>query len=388
MAIYKIKTLNNISDKGLNLFDDDFIFGPDIEEPDAILVRSAKMHDYNFSKNTRMVARAGSGTNNIPIEKCSELGIIVCNSPGANANAVKEEVLFALLLGTRKFLEGMGWVKNIQSDEIEKEVEAGKKAFVGSELRGKKLGVIGLGAVGQLVSEMGVSLGMDVYGYDPFITLRGALRIDTNVTYLEKLEDLMKICDFITVHVPYNEGTKNIINKELLDLAKPQMTLINLARGGLVDLDALKEKLEKDQINKYICDFPSRETLAMKNTINIPHLGASSPESEENSASMAVRQMMDYLKNGNIKNSVNYPDSDMGICKSIHRITVAHKNIPNMLGQITNIIAEEEINISNLINNHRNGWAYTMIDIDSEVKESLRHKLNAIDGVTRVRLIK
>ena len=386
---YKIKTINNISAKGLALIPDNFTFGPDIDEEDAILVRSADMHHYNFSKNIRYIGRAGAGVNNIPVERCSELGIVVAKAPGANANAVKELVASALLMSSRDIIGGIEWAKTLKDDsDAEKEVEAYKKNFAGPEIYGKNLGVIGLGATGKLVASMGLAMGMKVYGVDPFISIQNALTLDSKVKYLEDPKELFKICDYISIHIPLSDATRGYVSAELLENAKKGLILINIARGGLVDIEALKKALDTGLVSKYVVDFPNAETLKLKNTINIPHLGASTPESEENSAKMIVNQMVDYMNNGNIKNSVNFPDCDMGVCSSVHRITVNHRNIPNMIGQITAVLANRNINIANLLNRHRDKWAYTMIDIDSEVDEALRDQLWNIEGVVRVRLIK
>lgn len=389
MRDFKIKTLNNISEKGLDLLPDNFFVDESTDSPDAILVRSADMHQYVFSPQTLYIGRAGAGVNNIPIERCSEEGILVCNAPGGNANAVKEMALTALLLASRKVVEGIEWTKTLEGQEdIEKKVEAGKKSFVGPELAGKKLGVIGLGATGQLVCRVGIDLGMEVLGHDPYISIKNALHLHSNVQYMEDVKDLFRECDYISIHIPKTKDTLGFVSEELLSLAKDGLRLINIARGGLVDLKALRGALETGKVAKYVVDFPDQETLSLPNTINIPHLGASTPESEENSAMMVVEQMVEYLRYGNIKNSINFPDCDLGRCNSVHRVAVSHRNKPNMLGQITSILAQEGINISDLLNRHKGDWAYTMVDIDSEVEEDLRYKLLAIDGVVRVRLIK
>lgn len=388
MGKYTVKIINNISKKALNLLADNFLIEEE-SEPVGILVRSAEMHDYKFSPNTLYIGRAGAGVNNIPIDKCSENGIVVCNAPGGNANAVKELALTALLLASRKVVEGIEWTKTLKGKEdIQKLVEAGKKEFVGPELYGKKLGVIGLGATGQLVAETGINMGMKVYGHDPFISLKNALHLNSKVNYVTEVRDIFTNCDYVTIHIPKTEETENFVNRELLSIAKDGIRIINIARGGLVEIEALRESLESGKVAKYVVDFPDNESLELPNTINIPHLGASTPESEENSAIMVVNEMIEYLLFGNIKNSVNFPDCDMGVCNSVNRITVNHKNIPNMIGQISAILANEGINIANLLNRHKGNWAYTMIDIDSEVNEDLREKLKAIDGVVRVRFIK
>ncbi|MDY3119003.1 MAG: phosphoglycerate dehydrogenase [Peptoniphilus sp.] len=385
--IYKIKTINNISEEGLKLLPENFIASPDVEDPDAILVRSADLHDVDFGANVRFIGRAGAGVNNIPIDRCSEQGIVVTKAPGANANGVKELVLLAMLLVSRDVLGGIDWVRNYEGDAIVKEVESAKKRFVGPEIMGKTLGVVGLGATGRRVAKMGIDMGMDVVGYDPFLSIGNALHLDTRVEVVEDAKALFAKADYVTLHIPFTADTKNFVGEELLRVAKPGMRLINIARGGLVDVEALKKYMGTGVVANYVVDFPEPETLRLPRTVNIPHLGASTPESEENSAKMVVRQLVDYLNHGNIRHSVNFPDSNMGTCNSLGRLTVNHRNIPNMLGQITKVLADEDINIANLLNRHRVDWAYTMIDIDSPVHEGLREKILAIDGVVRVRFL-
>lgn len=387
--IYKIKTINNISNKGLKLLPENFKYSAEEENPDAILVRSADLHNVEFPKTVRYIGRAGAGTNNIPVDRCAEEGIVVCNAPGANANAVKELALTGMLLASRDIIGAANWANNLEGHEdIKKDVEAGKKAFAGPELKGKTLGVIGLGATGQLVASAGVEMGMKVIGYDPFLSIKNALHLDTKVNYTEDIKEIFKNSNYISLHIPYNQDTKNIVNRELLEIAKDGLVLLNIARDGLVDITALKKYLETGKVKKYVCDFPDEETITLPNTINLPHIGASTPESEENSAKMVVEELIDYLENGNIKNSVNFPNMDMGTCNSVHRILVLHRNIPSMIAQITTILADEKVNISDLLNRHKGEFAATMIDIDSEVDENLRKKLYGIKGVLRVRLIK
>jgi len=387
---YNIKTLNNISKKGLKELTDEYIVADDVQNPDAILVRSAKMHDMEFPESLKFIGRAGAGVNNIPLERCSEEGIVVCNSPGANANAVKELVAMGMLISSRKVVDGIEWAKSLkdQDGDVAAAVEKGKKAFAGPELYGKKMGVIGLGAIGVLVANMAVDFGMKVYGFDPFISIKHAWGLSRKVKRSSSLEAIFKNCDYISIHIPYMEETKNYVNADLLAVCKPELRLMNFARGGLIDNEALAKALEEDRLAAYVCDFPSEETMKMKNAINVPHLGASTPESEENCATMAVDSMRQFLENGNIVNSVNYPDCNMGECSSAHRITVAHKNIPNMIGQITAILAKDNINISDMTNKNKGKYAYTMIDVDSDVNEKVKNDLCGIDGVTRVRFIK
>lgn len=386
---FKIKTINNISYEGLKLLDDRFEISEKIENPDAILVRSSNLLDYEFEDSIKFIGRAGVGVNNIPIDKCSQKGIVVSNAPGANANAVKELVYLSMVLASRDVVNAINWTDSLKdSSNPEKEVEKYKKNFKGKELWGKNLGVIGLGQVGRLVADLGVNLGMNVFGIDPFLSVENALHLDSHVTYLKNLEDLFKVSDYISLHVPLNEGNKNFINRKLLSNAKDGLKLINLARGGLVDLDDLEIAINNGKVSKYVVDFPSKKTLSMKNVINIPHLGASTYESEEKSAKMIVEVMKDYLINGNIRNSINFPDCNLGIPTSSHRICLIHKNIPNMLGQITSELAKENINIAKLLNEHKGNYAYTIVDIDSEFGQSSINRLLSTDGIIKVRIIK
>lgn len=387
---YQIKTLNNISKRGLKQLTDAYVVdGDGSERPDAILVRSAKMHDMALPDSLSFIGRAGAGVNNIPLDRCAEAGIVVCNAPGANANAVKEMVATAMLISSRKVVEGIEWTKSLSGDtDIAAAVEKGKKQFAGPELYKKKMGVIGLGAIGVLVANMAVDFGMKVYGFDPFISIKHAWGLSRKVKRASSLETLFQNCDYISIHVPFMKETENYVNADLLKICKPGLRLINLARGGLVDEDALAEALEGDRLAAYVTDFPSNKTFAMKNVINIPHLGASTPESEENCASMVIDSMREFLENGNIVNSVNYPDCNMDICESAHRITVAHHNVPNMIAGITAVLAKDDINIANMTNKNKGQFAYTMIDVDSEVTDQAIADLKAIEGVTRVRLVK
>ncbi len=387
---FKVQTLNNISKKGLKLLDENYTVLDQDENPDAILVRSAKMHDMTIPPNVKFIGRAGAGVNNIPLDKCSEQGIVVCNSPGANANAVKELVALGMLMASRKVVDGIEWAKGLENEDgdVAALVEKGKSAFAGPELYGKKMGVIGLGAIGVLVANMAVDFGMKVYGFDPYLSIEHAWGLSRKVKRATSKEAVFKNCDYISLHIPFMDDTKNYVNEALLKETKKGLRLLNFARGGLVDTDALKDALEDGTVASYIVDFPSEATLKMKNVINIPHLGASTPESEENCAVMAVEEMREYLENGNIVNSVNYPNCNMGVCNSVHRITVNHRNIPNMIGQITAVLAANNINISDMTNKNKGEWAYTMIDVDSEVGDSVKATLKEIDGVTRVRVLK
>ncbi|WP_338001161.1 phosphoglycerate dehydrogenase [Acetobacterium malicum] len=387
---YKVQTLNNISKKGLKLLGENYTVLDQPENPDAILLRSYKMHDMDIPASVKFVGRAGAGVNNIPLDKCSEQGIVVCNSPGANANAVKELVIAGMLISSRKVVDGIQWSSTLadKGDEVPALVEKGKGAFGGPELYGKKMGVIGLGAIGVLVANMAVDFGMKVYGFDPFISIDNAWGLSRKVRRAVSKEEIFKNCDYISLHIPYMDETKDYVNADLLKDTKEGLRLLNFARGGLVNYDALENAIEEGTIATYITDFPNERLLKMKNVINIPHLGASTPESEENCAEMAIHSLKEYLENGNIINSVNYPDCNMGVCEAENRITVNHANVPNMLGQITKILADHDLNIAVMTNKNRGAWAYTMIDVDSNVGEDVKTALKGIKGVTRVRILK
>lgn len=387
---FKVQTLNNISRRGLKLLDENYTVADAVEAPDAILLRSAKMHDMDIPESVKFIGRAGAGVNNIPLDKCSEQGIVVCNSPGANANAVKELVALGMLMSSRKVVDGVEWTKGLleETGDVAAAVEKGKSAFAGPELYGKKMGVVGLGAIGVLVANMAVDFGMKVYGFDPFISIEHAWGLSRKVKRSASKEAIFKNCDYISLHIPFMEETKNYVSADILAETKKGLRLLNFARGGLVDTTALKTSLEDGTVAAYVVDFPSEETLRMPNVINIPHLGASTPESEENCAAMAVEELREYLENGNIVNSVNYPNCSMGVCSSVNRITVNHKNIPNMIGQIAAVLAGNNINISDMTNKNKGEWAYTMIDVDNETADSVKAALKAIDGVTRVRVLK
>lgn len=388
--MFKVLTLNKISKKGLRLLPDNFEVGTDIKDPDAILVRSANMHDMDIPRSVKFVGRAGAGVNNIPLDAFAEKGIVVCNTPGANANAVKELVAAGLLLSSRKVAQGIDWVKGLDNPEegVAKAVEKNKSTFAGPELYGKKLGVIGLGAIGVLVANMAVDLGMKVYGFDPYISIDNAWGLSRKVRRSKNLEKIFQNCDYISLHLPYMEETKDYVNADLLADAKPGLRLLNFARGGLVNNDALKNAVADGTVAAYVTDFPSEDLIGVDNVICIPHLGASTPESEENCAVMAVEEMVDYLTEGNILHSVNYPDVDMGPMNNIGRITINHHNIPNMIAQVTTILAKDNINISDMTNKNRGNYAYTMIDTDSPISLKVKEDLYKIKGVTRVRILK
>ena len=388
--MYRIKTLNKISSAGLDQLDKSrFQVGNDVENEDGILVRSAAMHDYVFPDALRAIARAGAGTNNILIDRCSENGIVVFNTPGANANAVKELVIAALLIASRDILGGADWVQeqaHTPNVDLAAAVEKGKSAFVGPELYRKTLGVIGLGAIGALVCNIALDLGMDVYGYDPFLSVDAALRLDRHVHVVKSVDELYKVSDYITIHVPYTNDTKDFINAEAISKMKGQVRVLNLARGGLVNDDDMIAALESGRVAKYVTDFPNDKIALVHNVIALPHLGASTPESEENCARMAADQLKDYLINGNIKNSVNLPNVHQD-WSGISRVCLIHKNIPAMLTKITTILSDEGVNVENLTNKSKKDYAYTMVDLNGRIKDAVADELRAIPGMIRVRVI-
>ena len=384
----KIHCLNAISKYGTDLLTDDYALTDNMEEAEGVLVRSAAMHDMAFSDNLLAIARAGAGVNNIPLASCADQGIVVFNTPGANANGVKELVIAGMLLASRDVVGGIEWCRGIKEDpDIAKAVEKGKKAFAGSEIKGKKLGVIGLGAIGAEVANAAASLGMEVYGYDPFISVNAAWMLSRSVKHITSVDTIYKECDYITVHVPLLDNTRGMICKSVLDEMKDGVVILNFARDLLVNDDDMAEALASGKVKKYVTDFPNPKSANMKGAIVIPHLGASTEESEDNCAVMAVKEMMDYLENGNIRNSVNYPSCDMGVCKSAGRIAVLHMNIPNMIGQVTGTLAAGNINISDMTNKSRDKYAYTLLDLENEPDSITIQKLNAIKGVLRVRVI-
>ena len=388
--MYRIKTMNKISSAGLSHLDQTrFQVGSDVENEDGILVRSAPMHDYEFPDALRAIARAGAGTNNIPIDRCSEHGIVVFNTPGANANAVKELVIAAMLIASRDILGGADWVQeqaHTPNVDVAAAVERGKSAFVGPELYHKTLGVIGLGAIGALVANVALDLGMDVYGYDPFLSVDAALRLDRHVHVVKNLDELYKVSDYIPIHVPYTSATKDTINAEAISKMKGQVRILNLARGGLVNDDDMIAALESGRVAKYVTDFPDDKIATAKNVIALPHLGASTPESEENCAVMAVRQLQDYLVNGNIVNSVNLPNVSQE-WSGIARICLIHKNVPAMLTQIMSVLSGDGINVENMTNKSKKDYAYTMVDVNTRISAEASDELRAIPGVIRVRVL-
>ena len=383
-----IHCLNPISKLGTRLFDDTYTMVDDAAKAEGILVRSASMHEMELSENLLAVARAGAGVNNIPLETCAEAGVVVFNTPGANANGVKELVLAGMLLGARDIVGGIQWCKERTDDpEIAKSVEKGKKAFAGHEIKGKKLGVIGLGAIGAEVANAAAALGMEVYGYDPFISVNAAWNLSRDVEHITSVDTIYKECDYITVHVPLLDSTREMINEKSLDMMKDGVVILNFARDLLVNDNDMEKALKSGRVKRYITDFPNPKTVGMEGVIAIPHLGASTEESEDNCAVMAVEELKDYLENGNIRHSVNYPDCDMGVCRGACRIAVLHRNIPNMIGQVTAILADCNVNISDMTNKSRDKYAYTLLDLEDRVDVETVGRLTQIRGVLRVRVI-
>ena len=386
--MYKYHCLNPISQVGLDQLTEEYTPVNEAKEADAILVRSAVMHEMEFSKDLKAVARAGAGVNNIPLERCAEEGIVVFNTPGANANGVKELVLAGMLLASRDIIGGIGWVQENEEDgNIAKDAEKAKKAFAGCELEGKKLGVIGLGAIGVLVANAATHLGMDVYGYDPYVSVDSAWRLSRSIHHAKTVDELYSDCDYITIHVPALDSTKGMIDKHAISLMKDGVVILNFARNILVDEEAMVDALVSGHVKHYVTDFPTPTVTGVKGAIVIPHLGASTEEAEDNCAVMAAKQLKDYLENGNIKNSVNYPDCDMGIRGENTRLLLLHHNVPNMIGQFTTILAKDNMNIADLTNKSKGKYAYTMIDFDSPVPASVVEELKAVGEVLRVRIL-
>lgn len=385
----KINCLNPIASCGLDLFDDKYEIVDDVNAAEAVLVRSASMHDMELSDSLVAVARAGAGVNNIPLDKCAEKGIVVFNTPGANANGVKELVVAAMLLASRDIVGGIEWVKENKEDaDIAKAAEKAKKAFAGTEIAGKKLGIIGLGAIGVLVANAANRLGMEVYGCDPYLSVDNALNMSRDITLVKTYDEIYSECDFITVHVPLLDSTKGMFNKEAFDKMKDGVTFLNFSRDTLVNEEDLKVALESGKVKKYVVDFPNPTTASLPNTIVTPHLGASTQESEDNCAKMAVKQIREFIENGNIVNSVNYPNCDAGVCATEGRIAVAHKNVHSMLSQFTTVFSKEGINIENMVNKSRGDYAYSIFDICSEATDAIVKDLEGIEGVIKVRIIK
>ncbi len=386
----RIHCLNNISALGTNLFADLYELTDNANEADGILVRSASMHDMEFSSELRAIARAGAGVNNIPLDRCAEEGIVVFNTPGANANAVKELVLCGLFLGSRGIVEGIEWCKQNADDEnIAKAAEKAKKAFAGREIKGKRLGVIGLGAIGAEVANAAIGLGMEVYGHDPYVSVGAAWRLSSSVHHIAHLDDIFRFCDYISIHVPAMESTAGMIDEHACSLMKDGVVFLNFSRDTLVNNEAMAAALASGKVHAYVTDFATPDIMKMEGAIVLPHLGASTAEAEDNCAVMAVRELMDYLDNGNIVNSVNYPACDMGVCPGdLYRVAIMHRNTPNMISRITNAFGDEDVNIENLTNKTRGDYAYTLIDIDQAAPASALERLAAIEGVRRVRVVK
>jgi hypothetical protein len=384
-----IHCLNPIASVGTDIFDENYKFTDNIEEADAIMVRSAAMGDMEFSKNLLAIARAGAGVNNIPLDRCADNGIVVFNTPGANANGVKELVICGMLLAARDVVGGIEWTRSIKdSDTISKDVEKGKKNFAGCEIKGKKLGVIGLGAIGAEVANAAASLGLEVFGYDPYISVNSAWRLSRKIKHITDISEIFRECDYITLHTPLTDDNKGMIGKNSIPQMKDGVVVLNFARDLLVDDDEMEKALESGKVARYVTDFPNTKSAKMEKAIVIPHLGASTQESEDNCAVMAANELVDYLENGNIKNSVNYPSCDMGICQVEGRVALLHKNIPNMIGQITSAFAKNGYNISDLTNKSKATKAYTLIDIESKASQKLVDELNDIEGILKVRVIK
>ncbi len=387
--MFQYHCLNPIAGVGLDLFSQDYKKTDDINQAQAVLVRSASMHDMELSKELCAVARAGAGVNNIPLEKCAEQGIVVFNTPGANANGVKELVFAGMLLASRDITGGIYWVQeNKDNENISKDVEKAKKAFAGCEISGKKLGVLGLGAIGVKVANAATHLGMEVYGYDPFISVNAAWSLSRNVKHISNVEDIYRECDYITIHVPLLEDTKKMLNKEAFAQMKDGVVVLNFARDLLVDEAAILDAIKEGKVKKYVSDFPNSATAGKEGCILIPHLGASTEESEDNCAVMAVQEVKDFLENGNIRNSVNYPNCDMGVCSSAGRVAILHKNVKGIIGKYTAVMADNNINISDMTNKSRGNYAYSLLDIDSPVTEVAIEQLKKIDSVLKIRVVK
>ena len=384
----KIHCLNSISKVGLDSFSEDYTFTDNISEADALLVRSASLHDTEFSGDLVAIARAGAGVNNIPVDRCSEEGIVVFNTPGANANSVKELVIAAMLIVARDVIGGIEWVKSVMDNpNIAKEVEKAKSRFAGHEIKNKKLGVIGLGAIGSEVANAASSLGMEVYGYDPYMTVNAAFRLSRRVHPITDIHKIYENCDYISLHMPLTDENTGMINEESLSLMKDEVVILNFSRDKLVNDEDMAKALKSGKVKRYVTDFPNEHIRDMEGVLAIPHLGASTEESEDNCALMAAEELMDYIENGNITNSVNFPNCDMGICRVTLRVALLHSNKPNMIGQISAVLAAKDINISDLTNKSKGKYAYTLVDLDSELDEDAEVALKKIDGMKRVRRI-
>ena len=386
--MYQYHCLNAISNVGLEVFDENYTKVENMEDADAVLVRSAAMHEMEFGENLKVIARAGAGVNNIPLTKCADKGVVVFNTPGANANAVKELVVAGMFLASRDIIGGANWVQSERMNEdIAKLTEKEKKRFAGHELYGKKLGVIGLGAIGVQVANTAIHLGMDVYGYDPYISVKAAWSLSKHINHIKNVEDIYKQCDFITIHVPLLDSTKKMIDKKAIGMMKDGVVVMNFARDLLVDEKDMIEALADGKVKHYVTDFPNTTVAGVKNAIVTPHLGASTEEAEDNCAVMAANEIRNFLENGNITNSVNYPNCDMGAAGEFPRLSICHKNIKNMLNQFTDIFTEEDINIEHMTNASRGDYAYSMFDLSEAPSVEAVEKLGNIEGVLRVRVI-
>lgn len=386
--MYNIQTLNKISAVGTNIFDKTkYAISDAPENPDAIMVRSAKMHDMTFGSNLLAIARAGAGVNNIPVERCAEEGICVFNTPGANSNAVKELAICALLLASRKITEAAAWAASLKgTEDAPKTVEGGKSKFAGPEIMGKTLGIIGLGAIGGKIANAAVALGMNVIGFDPYLSVNAALHLDPSVKVVTEINDIYKNSDYISIHVPYTPDTKNTIDSEQIAMMKDGVRLINLARGELINSEAVIKAIADGKVAKYVTDFADDIVLGEKNVIVLPHLGASTPESEDNCAIMAANELIDYIENGNIKNSVNLPNASMNAVGT--KVCVIHKNVPALIAAMTSEVGNAGLNIENMVNASKKDFAYTMMDVIGDVNDSIVNAITAIDGVIKVRVIK
>ncbi len=385
----KVKCLNPIAACGMELLPDTYEVTDNYDEAEAVLVRSASMHELELSDKLLCVARAGAGVNNIPLDKCAKQGIVVFNTPGANANGVKELVVAGLLLASRDLMGGYAWVKENASDEnLAKTVEKQKKQYAGNEIAGKKLGVIGLGAIGAKVANIAVRLGMEVYGYDPYVSVDAAWGLSKYIKHITNVEDIYKTCDYITIHVPALDSTKGMLNADAFAMMKDGVRILNFARDILVNEDDIKEALASGKVAKYVTDFPNVNIAGVENVITLPHLGASTEESEDNCAIMACKEIVNFVENGNIKNSVNYPACDMGVCENTARVAINHKNIPDMLTRFTSVFSTKGINISDMLSKSKGDWAYSMLDVSEKVTDDIVAALSAIEGVVKVRVVK
>ncbi len=381
--------LNPISQVGLDGFSGLYVQTDNMNDADAILVRSAAMHDMELPEKLEAIARAGAGVNNIPLQKCAEAGIVVFNTPGANANGVKEAVLAGLLLASRDIVGGINWVQSERQNElIAKSAEKEKKRFAGNEIKGKRLGIIGLGAIGVLVANAAARLGMEVYGYDPYISVDAAWNLSRDIKHIKEVDEIYRECDYITIHVPLMDSTRKMINKEAIDKMKDGVVLLNYARDLLVDEEAVVDALRTGKMKRYVSDFPNPTTAGAKGCIVTPHIGASTEESEDNCAKMAVKELIDYIEHGNIHHSVNYPECDMGICNTVCRVAINHRNIKNMIGQFASVLGEADLNIANMANQSKGEYAYSLFDLDTPITPEIIEKLKKIDGVLKVRVLK